>query len=119
MPEFDARQLFDVSGRRALVTGGARGIGAAICRLLVSHGAVVMAADVDVDSAAQVAADLGCQSVRMDVASEDSVARAVRETVRNLGGIDILVNNAGINLAKERRTIEGFETDDWKRILSV
>src|ERR1041385_5589930 len=111
--------LFDVSGKRVLVTGAARGIGAAISNLFADQGAVLMATDVDGDVVRELASKLGCHSAELDVADEDSVASGVAETIRQLSGIDILINNAGINLAKERRTIDGFETEDWRRILSV
>jgi NAD(P)-dependent dehydrogenase (short-subunit alcohol dehydrogenase family) len=115
----EVQNLFDVTGKRVLITGAGKGIGAAINRLFVAQGAVVMASDVDSESVAGLAEKLGCHWIVMDVADEDSVASGVAETVSQLGGIDILVNNAGINLAKERRTIDGFETKDWRRILSV
>jgi len=93
------------AGRRALVTGAARGIGAAIARELAARGAAVALLDRDDGSESchallaeeLLAAGGTAVAVAADVASFEGAARAVRETVARLGGLDILVNNAGIN----------------------
>jgi NAD(P)-dependent dehydrogenase (short-subunit alcohol dehydrogenase family) len=101
-----------LEGRTALVTGGAKGIGAAIARRLAAEGADVTIGDIDVDGAAEVAGEIGGESMRLDVTDNDS-ARAAVDAV---GRIDILVNNAGMDEF-------GFFTetgpDQWGRIVAV
>ncbi len=82
----------------ALVTGGAGGIGAAICRAYAAEGAHVAVADLAGDQAAALAAELGGRSfgLALDVTSRASIDAAVSEVVARLGGLDILVNNAGV-----------------------
>ncbi len=83
----------------ALVTGGGRGIGLGICRCLAEEGASVVVADVEeTEEAAESLKGLDGDSLalRMDVRDEESVRRAVEETLDQFGRIDILVNNAGV-----------------------
>lgn len=81
--------------RTALVTGGGRGIGAAICRSLAEAGHRVIVADLDPTNASEVAKDLGGIAVEMDVTDNRSVVAAFAEAARLVGTPDILVNNAG------------------------
>src|SRR5579872_7140328 len=116
--------LFDLNGKTALVTGGARGIGEAIGRALAGAGARVMIGDIDDATAAQTAQEMSrlgpdCRAMRLDVSDEASVAQGIAETARQFGRLDILVNNAGINTLRDRVTIERFSNDDWRAILSV
>ncbi len=92
-----------LSGRKALVTGGARGIGAAIAEALAKAGASVMIADIleargrdTAGALSQSGAKVGF--VRLDLSDDDQWAAAVEKTVAELGGFDILVNNAGIEI---------------------
>ncbi|HEY1942089.1 MAG TPA: L-iditol 2-dehydrogenase [Roseiarcus sp.] len=82
----------------AIVTGGARGIGEAIVRAYAAEGAHVAIADVEIDKARALAAELGGRAIALalDVRDLGSIDAAVREVVAKLGGVDILVNNAGI-----------------------
>jgi 3alpha(or 20beta)-hydroxysteroid dehydrogenase len=87
-----------LDGKVAIVTGGARGMGAAAVRRLREAGATVVAADILDDDGAALAAELGdgVTFVHHDVTSEDGWASLVESTERDLGSLDVLVNNAGI-----------------------
>jgi NAD(P)-dependent dehydrogenase (short-subunit alcohol dehydrogenase family) len=82
----------------AIVTGGARGIGAAIVRAYAAEGAHVVIADVDAAEAAKVAGELGgkAMAVTLDVRNVASIEAMTAAVLEKLGGVDILVNNAGV-----------------------
>jgi 3-oxoacyl-[acyl-carrier protein] reductase len=96
-----AAELYDLTGRVAVVTGGGTGIGAATAMLLAEHGAdVVIAArtvaDLDATSAAiEAATSRRCLAVPTDVKVEEAVINLIEQTTSELGRVDILVNNAG------------------------
>src|SRR6476661_10071930 len=97
----DTMSQYDLSGRRALVTGAARGLGAGMARALTDAGARVMVADVLKDAGEQTAAELeGGGFVELDVTSDAGWESAVAHTVGELGGLDVLVNNAGIEVTQ-------------------
>ncbi len=106
----------DLSGRRALVTGGGNGVGMAICASLVRAGAFVWVNDINEDRAAAVAADLGgdahARPVKADVTSPLKIAR-MREAT---GPVDILVNNAGIPTTGfgELKLFVDTSPEDWE-----
>ncbi len=87
-----------LEGKVAVVTGGARGIGRAICERYVAEGARVAVADVRMTEARSTAETLGAPAfaVELDVTRQDSIDRMVETVVARAGGIDILVNNAGV-----------------------
>jgi 3-oxoacyl-[acyl-carrier protein] reductase len=87
-----------VTGRSAIVTGAAQGIGLAIARLLHEHGAKVALVDLDAKRVEQAAADLGGAVLPLgcDVTDERAAEAVVRRTVEEFGSLDIHVNNAGI-----------------------
>ncbi len=85
-----------LAGRRALVTGGGRGIGAAIAATLSGQGARLAVLDVDAESAEAVAADIGGVAVVADLADPEQAAVGVRHAAERLGGLDVVVNNAGV-----------------------
>jgi acetoin reductase-like protein len=89
---------FPLEGKTAVVTGGARGIGRAICQRFVSEGAKVAVADINLDDAKATASALGALAlaVQLDVTRADSIDQMVQTVVVWAGGIDILVNNAGV-----------------------
>jgi NAD(P)-dependent dehydrogenase (short-subunit alcohol dehydrogenase family) len=87
-----------VSGKIALVTGGASGLGKADCLLLAAEGATVYIADINFDAAGALAQEIGenAHPVRLDVTSEEDWQRAYAQIDQAHGRLDILVNNAGI-----------------------
>jgi 3alpha(or 20beta)-hydroxysteroid dehydrogenase len=107
-----------LAGKVAIITGGARGMGAATCRLFVAHGASVIIADVLEDAGAALAAELGGQAqfCKLDVTSEDDWANAVAAAEAAFGPVDILVNNAGILMFK---SILETTKADYERVLGV
>ncbi|MBL8672756.1 MAG: SDR family NAD(P)-dependent oxidoreductase, partial [Alphaproteobacteria bacterium] len=111
----------DLRNRRAVVTGGAQGIGLAIADRLLRSGAAValwdMNADLLKDAARKLAAAGKVAGVRCDVTAEASVSAAVAETTSALGGIDILVNNAGI--AGPNMPLWEYPPDEWDRIMAI
>jgi rhamnulose-1-phosphate aldolase/alcohol dehydrogenase len=109
----------ELAGRVALVTGGASGIGRAACRLLAARGAHVVAADLNLAGAEEVADELQAahgarraMALAVDVGDEDAVAEAVRRTILAYGGLDVLVASAG--LASSAPVTE-TTLDDWER----
>jgi NAD(P)-dependent dehydrogenase (short-subunit alcohol dehydrogenase family) len=98
---------------RALVTGGASGIGLATATLLARRGATVAVVDVN---PAGVPDDPALIAFSGDVSDSESVTAAVSAAVERLGGLDILVNNAGIGAAG---TIEDNPEDEWRRVFEV
>lgn len=112
-----------VAGKKALVTGGAQGLGAAIAAKLAEHGAQVLLTDID-EAGAQAQADaLNARhgggtafSLRHDVTSESDWAEAMTAARNSLGGLSVLVNNAGIGLGG---TIESTSYEVWKRSFAV
>ncbi len=95
------QDLLNLNGKTAIVTGGAKGIGYGIAYRLAEAGAKVLIADVDVETADKVAAELtekGWQAhgYGIDVSNEEAVVNMVNAVKQNLGTLDILVNNAGI-----------------------
>lgn len=100
--------------RVALVTGAASGIGKAVATRLAAEGACVVVADLDLEKARAVAAELGgtdvAIGVRMNVTDAAQVRAAIDETVLAFGGLDLVVNNAGLSLSKP--LLETTE-DDW------
>ncbi|HEY91405.1 MAG TPA: SDR family NAD(P)-dependent oxidoreductase, partial [Dehalococcoidia bacterium] len=115
------RELISLSGRRAVVTGGATGLGYAICRRLAEAGAQVVVADIDGAEAIKASdelVDAGYQAIpiQCDVSSEESVCEMVSTAVERVGGIDILVNNAGIY---PRIPLASMKTKDFEKVLAV
>jgi D-sorbitol dehydrogenase (acceptor) len=105
-----------LEGRTALVTGGARGIGRAICEAYAREGAKVAVADLSSADATETAAAIGGMAVEMDVTNLASIKEGVAKVEAEFGGIDILVNNAGIfNMGK----IEEITPEDYRRQYDV
>lgn len=114
--------LLSLRGRRAVVTGGAQGLGKAIALRLAEAGADVAIADVDAEGAAAARIDVAERSgsrtigVRMDVADSASVEEGARHIVEALGGIDIWVNNAGVFPSA---TVVEMSDELWDHVFAV
>jgi len=113
--------IFDCTGKIAVVTGGARGLGRSMALALADAGANVAIADMLLSEAKMVAEEIderGRHSLAMqiNVTSEDEVQKVVREVIDHFARIDILINNAGINIISPA---EDFHLDDWNKVLSV
>ena len=85
----------------AVVTGGAHGIGRALCRALHGEGVKVVVADIDSEGARQVADELGATSIAVDVGDEASVAELVSGVENQIGPIDLFISNAGVGFGDE------------------
>ncbi|MGH6786805.1 MAG: SDR family NAD(P)-dependent oxidoreductase [Novosphingobium sp.] len=105
-----------LKGKRAVVTGAARGIGKAIAQAFVAEGAAVLLADIDGDAAAAVAAALGQSAIRLDVSRKPEIERLFGEVAARWGGLDILVNNAGVTHAAE---LDELAEDDFDRVFAT
>jgi 3alpha(or 20beta)-hydroxysteroid dehydrogenase len=108
---------FDLAGRKALVTGGARGLGAGMAAALSKAGAAVMIGDVGRETAKAIATG-GAKAafVTLDVTDEASWQAAVSATIAQLGGFDILVNNAGVEITS---LVINVEAKDLRRMWDV
>ncbi|MBC8129559.1 MAG: SDR family oxidoreductase [Rhizobiaceae bacterium] len=104
-------------GRKAIVTGGASGIGLTIATRLAAEGAKVAIWDRDAARAGSAAADLGGMSVALDITDWPSVEAAAAETAERLGGIDILVSSAGIT--GPNASVADYAPEAWRQVFDV
>jgi len=117
----DARRLFDLTGKSAIVTGAARGIGRAIAEGLASTGVSLALADLledGLESVERAIVDLGfrCIAVRTDICRQDELAALVKQTCAAFGSVDILVNVAGVTRGHPS---ESYSAEDWDLTLAV
>ncbi|MCT1478275.1 SDR family NAD(P)-dependent oxidoreductase [Microbacterium sp. p3-SID336] len=110
-----------LENKKAIVTGGAGGIGRATCLALAEEGAAVAVVDLNGEAAEAVAAeirDAGGRAVAIpaDVSSESDIERVVSTTVGEFGGVDVVFNNAGII---RRQTAVEIDVDDWDLVFGV
>jgi len=112
----------NLQDRIALVTGGAQGLGEAICHRLAREGAHVVVADLNLAGAEKVAADIVAQTDRraiaaqVDVTDEAQVEAMVQRAVDEFGRLDILVSNAGVLIAE---AVDEFPADKWRLVMNV
>lgn len=115
------KNLFDLSGKRALITGSARGIGNLLAGGLAEYGAQVLINDrrqEKADAAAQVLREKGysAEGVAFDVTKSGEVSAAIARIENDIGPIDILINNAGI---QRRHPFSEFPEQEWDEVIDV
>ncbi|HEX2818133.1 MAG TPA: SDR family NAD(P)-dependent oxidoreductase, partial [Phenylobacterium sp.] len=110
-----------VAGKKAFITGGAQGLGAAMGRKLAAEGAKVSLADINLEGAKTVAAEINAAqgagtafAFPLDVTKEEQWIFALEAADEAMGGISVLVNNAGISRGGD---IESLTLDDWKLVM--
>jgi NAD(P)-dependent dehydrogenase (short-subunit alcohol dehydrogenase family) len=113
--------LFDITGRKALVTGAGRGIGKVLALALAEAGCDVAILELDKNTAEATAADIrrkGRNSIAItaDISQKESVDNAFAVAVRELGNLDICINNAGIAI---HEPAEEMPEEDWDRIIDI
>ncbi len=110
--------IYGLEGRKALVTGGARGFGAGIAAAFVKAGASVTIGDLLEKEGQETARSLGGKTtfVKMDVTHEGDWERAVKQTIADHGGFDLLVNNAGIEITS---LVIDLDADKLRKMLDV
>ena len=109
----------DLNNRVALVTGGAHGIGRALCRALHIEGVRVAVADLDSMGAQKVAAELDGLAIRVDVSRQQELEAAVDKTESELGPIDIFISNAGVAFGDGPDGAASARDEHWKACLDV
>ena len=109
-------EMVDLSGRVALVTGAASGIGEATALLLAAHGATVFGADLEAPRSSDSGAAVPSTAVRLDVRSEADWEDALTEITNSVGRLDILVHSAGISGAAPLAEISMAE---WRRVMET
>jgi 3-oxoacyl-[acyl-carrier protein] reductase len=111
----------DLKGKRAVVTGGAQGIGRAVTERLLRSGASVAIWDRDAGLAGEAVSVLAAHgravAVLADVTAWASIEAATQQTAAELGGIDILVNNAGI--AGPNAPVDDYPLGDWQQVIDI
>jgi NAD(P)-dependent dehydrogenase (short-subunit alcohol dehydrogenase family) len=108
-----------MNGKVVFVTGGGRGLGAAICRALAADGAQVVIGEMQESLARQCASELAsaggrAEAMQLDVGAEDGVCAALDETARRYGRLDVLINNAGVDVTAP---IDELTVSDWDRVI--
>lgn len=114
--------LFDLTGKAALVTGGSRGLGKAMARIYAEAGANIMICSRNEDELRSAASEIGAglpvrvEWMTTDMADRAAVAQLAAATLDRLGRVDVLVNNAGSNVPQP---IDEVKDEDWDRILEL
>lgn len=114
-------QVFRFEGKTAIVTGGAGGIGTAICKRLASEGAFVVVTDTNAETAQKVADEIGASGgaavcMPADISNESACTELIEKVIALRGQIDVLINNAGI---MRRGNILDISVQDWNDLFSV
>ena len=117
----DLKNIFNLEGKTALVTGGGQGLGGAIAEGFAQFGADVSVVDINPTTAEEVSEairGMGCKSIsiKCDVSNEDQVKTTVEKTIKELGKIDILAAIAGIG---DRAMAEDMTMNQWDRVIAI
>lgn len=111
----------DLNGQKAVVTGGANGIGYAVAERLCRSGASVAIWDMNADHGEKAAAELGKAGTAVflpvDITNPDAVVETLAKTEQQIGAVDIAVNSAGV--AGMNTTVEEYPIDEWNRVLNI
>jgi NAD(P)-dependent dehydrogenase (short-subunit alcohol dehydrogenase family) len=105
-----------LSGKRAVITGAAQGIGKAIAEAFAAEGAELLLADIDGERLTEAAATLGQEGIVIDVARKAEIERLFARVAERWGGLDILVNNAGVTHAAE---LDDLTEEDFDRVFAI
>ncbi len=116
MKKIEEMNSSSLEGKVTLVTGGARGLGEAICQNLYAAGAIVIPVDVRSDLLEESGKGYGTKPRVLDVRDEAKVEKTIREIVSEYGRFDILINNAGTD---KTLSIEELSIEDWDRVIDV
>lgn len=113
--------LDSLAGKVALVTGGGRGLGAAICRVFANAGLIPIVADIQGNLAENIAQELkqngqDAMAIQIDITNPKDVENAIDKIIAKYGKIDVLVNNAGCDLTV---SIEEMPLEEWEKIINV
>lgn len=113
-----------MAGKVALVSGGARGIGASTALLMAREGAAVVIGDILEEEGRETEAEIAEAGgkvlfVRLDVTNEDDWLHAIQDTVATFDKLDVLVNNAGTVAREGKGTVEETSTDSWDRVMAI
>jgi len=109
----------DLTNAVAMVTGGAHGIGRALCRALHKAGARVAVADLDFASARGVAAEIGGLALKVDVANEQEIVGAVEHAESELGPVGLFVSNAGVAFGDGPEGAASASNEQWRACLDI
>ncbi len=117
-------ERFDFSGRSVVITGGGKGIGKVYAEEFAKAGARIVAADIDVEAAKNVAATLNAAGfeavgIGVDVASEEATKAMAQATVDHFGTIDVLINNASLMSVLPRRSWLEIPVEEWDQVMAV
>ena len=105
-----------LSGKRAVITGAAQGIGRAIAERFAAEGAELLLADIDAPGVEALAAELGATAIRCDVSQKTEIEHLFNAVAARWGGLDLLVNNAGVTHAAE---LDELTEDDFDRVFAT
>nr|WP_292686638.1 SDR family oxidoreductase [Novosphingobium sp.] len=105
-----------LAGKRAIITGAARGIGKAIATAFAAEGAQLLLADIDAAALSATAAELGGEAFTCDVSRKAEVERLMERAAARWGGLDVLVNNAGITHAA---SLDALTEEDFDRVFAT